>query len=190
MAAAATSPARRAMRTTRPARTEARTARPARAARRPYPARAIHLVDIENLAGAGVPAEWQVADLRRAYTSRVGTGPMDQVVIACNHKALPAVACGWPGPRYLIRSGPDGADTELLAVIAEENLAARFTHVSIASGDHTFAWAAASLATGGCRVTVISRSASLARTLRLAAQHVIYIDIPAAASTPAQPDAA
>src|SRR6266568_4880378 len=83
-------------------------------ARRRFPARTLHLVDIENLAGTGLPAEWEVAGVRQEYGTRVGVGPIDQVVIGCNHKALPATGHGWPGARYLVRSGPDGADTELL----------------------------------------------------------------------------
>lgn len=167
-----------------------RPAYPAPTARRPFPARTMHLVDIENLAGTGLPTESQVAGLHQAYTNRVGVGPMDQVVIGCNHNALPAAGHGWPGARYLIRSGPDGADTELLTVITAENVATRFTHVTIASGDHIFTWAAACLAAGGCQVTVVSLTTSLARTLRLAAQRVIYLDTPAAAPAPARPGAA
>ncbi len=170
-----------------------RTTRAARTARRRFPARVLHLVDIENLAGTGVPAEWQVAGLRRAYAARVGIGPLDQVVIGCNHMALPAAGHGWPGARYLVRSGPDGADIELLAVLAGEDVATRFTHVAIASGDGIFTLAAAGLAAAGCQVTVVSRSAALATALRLAARHVIYLDTPATAPTssaPARPDAA
>ncbi len=168
---------------TRRARRDTRTARPS------FPARTIHLIDIENLAGTGIPAEEQVADLRRAYAARVGIGPMDQVVIGCNHNALPAAGHGWPGARYLIRSGPDGADVELLTVIERENIAARFTHVAIASGDHIFTWAAAGLAAAGCQVTVVTRPARIAASLRVAAQHLIYLD-PAAVPFPARPDAA
>lgn len=115
---------------------------------------------------------------------------MDQVVIGCNHKALSAAGYGWPGARYLVRSGHDGADTELLAVIACEHIAAWFTHVAIASEDHAFTWAAADLAATGCQVTIVSRSAGLARTLRLAAQHIIYLDTPATAPAAPRPDAA
>lgn len=157
---------------------------------RAFPARTLHLVDIENLAGTGLPAQSQVADLRRAYAARVGIGPMDQVVIGCNHKALPAAGHGWPGARYLVRSGPDGADTELLTVVADENIASRFTHVTIASGDGIFSWATAGLAAAGCQVTVVTRMAAPARTVYLAAPRIIYIDTPAAAPAPAQRDAA
>jgi hypothetical protein len=159
-------------------------------ARRRFPARTLHLVDIENLAGTGLPAEWEVAGVQREYATRVGVGPMDQVVIGCNHKALPATGHGWPGARYLVRSGPDGADTELLAVIEGENVAGRFTRVVIASGDGGFTWAAAALAAAGCQVTVVSRRTGLARTLRLGAQNVIYLDPTATAPATPRPDAA
>ena len=169
---------------TRPARRAARTAR------RPFPARTLHLVDIENLAGTGLPAEWEVAGVHREYAARVGVGPMDQVVIGCNHKALSAAGHGWPGARYLVRSGPDGADIELLAVVEGENVVGRFTRVVIASGDGGFTRAVAGLAAGGCQVTVVSLRAGLARTLRLAAQHVIYLDPPSTMPAAPRPDAA
>lgn len=156
------------------ARTTA-TAGAARNARRAFPARTLHLVDIENLIGTGLPAEWEVAEVRDEYAARVGVGPMDQVVIGCSHMALVAAGYGWPGARYVVRSGADGADAELLAVIDCENVAARFTRVAIASGDGAFTWAAAALAEAGCRVVVVANPSRLARTLRLAAQQVIYL---------------
>jgi hypothetical protein len=165
-------------------------ARAVRTVRRPFPARTLHLVDIENLAGTGLPAEWEVAVIRQVYAARVGIGKMDQVVIGCNHKALPSAGLGWPGARYLVRSGPDGADTELLAVISGENVAARFTDVVIGSGDGAFTRAAAALAAAGPQVTVVSRRTGLARTLRLAVQNVIYLDPPTGGAAAARPDAA
>lgn len=158
--------------------------------RTPFPPRTLHLIDVENLAGVGLPAEWQVAAVRQAYAARVGIGETDQVIIGCNHKALPSAGLGWPRARYLVRSGPDGADTELLAVISGENVAARFTHVVIGSGDGAFTRAAAALAAAGPKVTVVSRRAGLARTLRLAAQNVIYLDAPTSGAAATRPDVA
>jgi len=175
-------------------RTATATIRPAaratRTVRGPFPARALHLVDIENLAATGFPAEWEVALIRQAYALRVGIAEMDQVIIGCNHKALASAAYGWPKARYLVRSGPDGADTELLAVVSGENVDARFTHVVIGSGDGAFTWAAAALGSVGRKVTVVSRRAGLARTLRLAAQNVIYLDSPTSGAATLRPDAA
>lgn len=148
--------------------------------RRPaYPARALHLVDIENLAGSGNPDPGQVRELHRLYHRRVGLGAMDQVVVASSHLMIRNAGDCWPGARYLVRSGPDGADLELLAVIERERVAERFANVMIASGDGIFTAAAVRLAAAGCPVTVISRRSALSKRLALAAaSNVIYLDPP------------
>jgi hypothetical protein len=141
-----------------------------------YPARTLHLVDVENLAGIGVPGRDQVGAVHSWYGQRVGFGAIDHVVVACNHLALPDTALGWPHARYRVRSGPDGADLELLDVLHHENVVERFTRFVIASGDGVFAAAAASLAAASRWVTVVSRRECLSTRLRLAACEVIYID--------------
>ena len=144
--------------------------------------RTLHLVDVENLVGAAAPSLGQVHEVRAAYAERFACGAADQVVIASSHRTLLNAALGWPHARYRVRSGPDGADLELLDVLRHENIAARFAHVVIGSGDGVFAGAAASLAAAGVRVTVVSRRRSLSPRLELAAHEVIYIDEPAAAA--------
>ena len=153
--------------------------------RRPrYPDRALHLIDIENLAGTGRPDQHQVRALYLTYRLRVGLGAMDQVVIASSELTMRNGGYCWPGARCLVRPGPDGADLELLAVIEHERVAERFRRVAIASGDGIFTAAAAGLATAGCQVTVVSRRAGLSRRLALAAAlRVIYIDAPRPAVT-------
>jgi hypothetical protein len=103
---------------------------------------------------------------------------MDQVVVASSHLTLLNAGLGWPAARYRIRSGPDGADLELLDVLLCENVATRFSCVAIGSGDGIFANAAAILASAGVWVTVISRRSSLSPRLKLAAHEVIFIDYP------------
>jgi hypothetical protein len=146
------------------------------AAPRRYPARGLHLVDIENLAGTAIPSLGLVREVQGLYADRMALGACDQVVIASSHLTLLNAALGWPHARYRVRSGPDGADLELLDVVLHENIAARFTHVTIGSGDGVFAEAAASLAATGVRVTVVSRRASLSKRLELAAHSVVFID--------------
>src|SRR5262245_62148240 len=73
-----------------------------------YPIRTLHLIDVENLVGCGVPRLWQVRKLHDAYAEQVGFGALDQVVVACNHLALLNAGLGWPHARYCVRSGPDG----------------------------------------------------------------------------------
>lgn len=145
-----------------------------------FPERTLHIVDIENLAGAAVPTLARVAEIQGQYLACLGFGVDDQVVLAANHLALLNAGLGWPHARYRVRSGKDGADRELLDVLEHENVAARFNHVVIGSGDGGFGYAAASLAARGVHITVVSRWGSLAYELARAARNVIYLDGPLA----------
>ena len=147
-----------------------------------FPERALHLVDIENLAGAAVPSLDLVSQVQVRYLACLGFGADDQVVLAASHLGLLNAGLGWPHARYRVRSGKDGADLELLDVLEHENVAARFSHVVIGSGDGRFGAAAASLAARGVYITVVSRRDSLARGLARIARNVIYLDGPLSAA--------
>jgi hypothetical protein len=148
------------------------------ATRRRFPARTVHLVDIENLAGTAIPTLREVMEVQVRYARHMPPGADDHVIMASNHLALINAALGWPHARYRVRSGPDGADLELLDVIESENVATRFTRVVIGSGDGVFGHAAQGLMERGVRVTVVSRWGSLAPSLERAAMEVIYLDLP------------
>jgi hypothetical protein len=143
-----------------------------------YPSRALHLIDIENLAGNPVPDAIDVLLVRYRYHKRVGISANDQAIVGCNHLAFRHVGFSWPDVRYLIRSGENGADLELLEVVRYEDVAERFSHVVIASGDGIFVPEAAELVAKGCHVTVVSRRDALSKRLRLTAHRVIYLDPP------------
>jgi hypothetical protein len=147
-------------------------------ARRWFPARTLHVVDIENLVGAATPTLQQVSEVQGRYLVCPGFDAEDQVVMAASHRGLLNAALGWPHARYRVRSGRDGADLELLDVLLHENVAGRFTHVVIGSGDRKFGRAAANLAARGVWVTVVSRRGSLSAHLAQAAHDVIYLDVP------------
>ena len=85
----------------------------------------------------------KVHELRALYLKRITFGALDQVVLACNHLAFRTAGFGWLDARHVVRSGPNGADLELLDVIHHENVGQRFTCVVIASGDCAFADATA-----------------------------------------------
>ena len=153
--------------------------------RRRFPARRLHLIDIENLAGAALPSLGQIREVQALYTGRLTLGPVDQVVVASSHLTLLNAALGWPHARYRIRSGPDGADLELLDVLLCEDIVARFTHVTIGSGDGVFAEAASSLGAAGISVTAVSRRERLSPRLALAAREVIYLNSPQPATATA-----
>jgi hypothetical protein len=150
--------------------------------RRFPPDRTLHVVDIENLAGMAVPTLIQVSEVQVQYLACLRFGAGDQVVLAANHLALLNAGLGWPHARYRVRSGKDGADLELLDVLEHENVAARFSHVVIGSGDGGFTRVAASLATRGIHVTVVSRWGSLSYELGKVAGDVVYLDGPLAAA--------
>lgn len=156
-----------------------------RSPRRRFPARTLHIVDIENLAGAAIPSPGQVSEVQGLYLARLAFGADDQVVMAANHLALLNAALGWPNARYRVRSGPHGADLELLDVLAHEDVASRFTHVVIGSGDGVFSPAAANLVSRGVPVTVVSRRDSLSAVLARVALDVVYLDTTQAASAAA-----
>ena len=143
-----------------------------------FPDRALHVVDIENLAGAAIPSLDLVTEVQLRYLACLGFGADDQVVLAASHRALLNAGLGWPHARYRVRSGKDGADLELIDVLENENVAARFGHVVIGSGDGLFGEAAANLAARGVSITVVSRRNSLAKALARVARNVIYLDGP------------
>ena len=147
-----------------------------------FPDRALHVVDIENLAGAAVPTLARVTEIQSQYLASLRFGVDDQVVLASSHLGLLSAGLGWPHARHLVRSGKDGADLELIDVLEHENIAARFRHVVIGSGDGGFSRAAAELMTRGIHVTVVSRWGSLAYELAKAADDVIYLDGPLTAA--------
>lgn len=143
-----------------------------------FPDRVLHVVDIENLAGTGNPSLETVSQVQDWYLTRLGFGADDQVVMASSHRGFLNAALAWPHARYRIRSGRDGADLELLDVLEHENVAARFSHVIIGSGDGGFSGVAKSLVANGVWVTVVSRPGSLSPGLARVARDVVYLDIP------------
>jgi hypothetical protein len=74
-------------------------------ARRRFPARRLHLVDIENLAGDSLPSLSQVRQALGLYADCLAFGAMDQVEVASSHLTLLNAALGWPHAHYRVRSG-------------------------------------------------------------------------------------
>jgi len=151
-------------------------------ARRQFPARRLHLVDIENLVGDARPSLSKIHEAQILYADCLAFGAMDQVEVASSHLTLLNAMLGWPHAHYRVRSGPDGADLALLDVLQHENVVNRFTQVAIGSGDHLFAEEAAHLAAQGVWVTVVSRRRSLSPRLALAAHEVVFLDTVAEAA--------
>jgi len=142
-------------------------------------ARRLVAVDIENLVGGACLHRRQVDWARSVLTGALSLAEHDLVVVGLSHIGLLNVGCNWKRIRYVVRSGPDGADLALLDVLAED-IGARFDRVAIASGDGAFTDAAKALVRAGVETTVLSRPGALASSLRAAASQVLYIPEPPA----------
>jgi len=126
------------------------------------------------MVGGAVHDSESVVWAKQQFDSLVDLRPGDHVVVGTSHIGLLETGCNWPHARYVVGSGPDGADLALLEVL-EENVAARYGEVVIVSGDGIFTQKVADLTSRGLRVTVIAHPDGLAARLRLAAQQTTYL---------------
>jgi hypothetical protein len=150
----------------------------------PATGRILHLVDVENLVGGADFTRVEAAAVRQGYEGTAPAGVGDQLIIATSHHAAVAAWFAWPAKaRRLVRSGVDGADLALLAVLALERVETRFDHVVIGSGDGIFAFPAARLQAAGCQVTVVTRPEALSRQLRLAVRDIRLLECEASSVT-------
>jgi len=139
--------------------------------------RRLHLVDIENLIGNPHPNTSHIRKCQTRYLDIAHPGEFDLVVVGCSHWYAKLVMFEWTGARFVVRSGPDGADMALLEVW--DDLATshqRFAEVLVGSGDHIFTDLSSRIAAEGIPVTVISRPDSLALSLRVAAGRTFSFD--------------
>jgi hypothetical protein len=133
--------------------------------------RALYLVDVENMVGSSAPTPGEVARAQRRICAAVEPCPGDHTVIAASHHNARAMFFGWSGAaQRKMRSGADGADLALLESVADVRwVAERYQRVVVASGDHAFAFAVASLRAEGVEVIVIRPDIGLSPAMRLAA---------------------
>jgi hypothetical protein len=133
--------------------------------------RTLYLVDIENMVGSNEPTCGQVAQTQRRICTAIQPCAGDHTVIAASHHNALAMIYGWTGSaQRKMRSGIDGADLALLESLEDIPwVAARYQRVVIASGDHAFAFAVASLRAAGVEVVVIRPDRGLSSAIRRAA---------------------
>jgi hypothetical protein len=143
----------------------------------PLASRVCFLGDIENLVGLPEGPSGENVQAVASTVSQMFDKCQVFSVLACAHRNAPAVCFNWPKARYLIRSGPDGADNCLLEVMMNEDLASRFDVVVIGSGDHIFTEAAAELAASGVYVVAAVGRGGLSRHLQLAVHETVYLPI-------------
>lgn len=142
-----------------------------------HPARRLAVVDIENLIGGAVLHPTEAAWARRRLIEAGVLTEADQAVIGTSHVGLVHIGMAWTRQRYVLGSGPDGADLALLDVL-DEDLPAKYDEVVLASGDGIFAGAVAELCAAGLSVHVVAVRNRLSRRLRLAATQITLLDQP------------
>ncbi|NYG59362.1 hypothetical protein BJ980_002285 [Nocardioides daedukensis] len=134
--------------------------------------RQLILVDIENVVGGAVltpaAARWARTQIESVLSVRAD----DHVVIGMSHVGLFDSALAWPGKKYVVNSGPNGADLALLAEM-ESVRVERYDEVVLVSGDGIFTEAVSALIDRGARVTVLTHRAHCSKRLRLAAHETV-----------------
>lgn len=142
---------------------------------RKHEGRRLFVVDIENLVGGACLLAQDVVYAKQLLLDAVKPLPGDHIVVGVSHIGLIHVGCNWPNLRYVVQSGPDGADLRLLEVL-DENIPSRFDEVVLASGDGIFANAVSALGAFGVTVTVVACRDNLSRRLEMAAARVVFVE--------------
>jgi hypothetical protein len=140
--------------------------------------RTLHLIDIENLAGARRELD-DILAAGEAYKRTITLRPGDHTVVGCDRTLLLAAEKAFPGARIVPGRGPDGADRALLGYEDVDDIARRYDRVVIGSGDHAFCGLVARLRDRGVAVCVVCRREALSADLRRAAALVIDLRLAA-----------
>lgn len=127
-------------------------------------ARALHLVDLENLAACQhVTIDAAIATAEQ-YRTTADRRPGDLTVVGSSHHNGFAARVAFPEATVRWRSGRDGADLALIDALDEFDLG-RFGRVVIGSGDGIFADVADRCRRQGVTVTVVARPTAIAHRL-------------------------
>lgn len=139
--------------------------------------RSVHLLDIENMLGAGEIEVSAINAVFAVYREQVPMTDQDLVVVGVSSsEGLLAIALSdLRNCRPLFRPGKDGADLALQEVLDTEELEKRFSTVHVGSGDGGFASSISALAGRGAEIVVVARPESLSKRLRLAAHRTIEL---------------
>jgi len=132
-------------------------------------------MDIENVAGAPLPASLRIEAVKEELRSHFEDFDSAPLVVACNHKAMKTVAFHFASALLRQRSGRDGADDALLEEMADLRVMARYDLITLCSGDGKFTAAVAQLGAMGIETTVVAIEGHLSKALAMAAHHVVLL---------------
>lgn len=146
-----------------------------RSADGPPPGRALHMVDVENLAGGPFTGLARVALAAYLKTSEWREG--DHVLVAGHPRSALEAGLAIDVPcRLLPAHGPDGADLALLAAVQDVRfVAAHYERIVIGSGDGIFVDLVEELQSQGLEVWVVAPHDGLSLRLGAASRHVVKL---------------
>lgn len=133
------------------------------------------LIDIAEMTASQSPTAKDVEVTKRVLGRAIRGLYEAQIILACSHHAVPAVAFSFPRARHRWRSGRDGARLALLEILENERVDERFNRITICSGHEMFAAEAARLASKGLEVHVVAIAGRLSPALELAASRVTLL---------------
>lgn len=123
---------------------------------------AVHLIDIENLCGCGIPSATDIRRAREIYEEEVGIQDGDLVLVAAGTQNKAAVRAAWPTATHIFRPGANGADIAIAQFICEsETLCSRYARAFLGSGDGGLAPYVTHLTANGLDTIVVSRPSAL-----------------------------
>lgn len=138
--------------------------------------RALHLLDLENLAGDPDAGREAVDAVLDGYLARAAVGPVDLVTVALNHRmykrAFLSLARGW---KVELASGTDACDRALLTGAPVDWVADRFDRLVVGSGDHAFCDLVHGVRRRATSVWVVAPPPFLSRRLAAAASRVVAL---------------
>lgn len=138
------------------------------------PSRALHLVDLENLAATASLSQQIARRTAREYLAVAQYSVGDLIVVASSHRNGLVARAAFPGATVRWRSGRDGADLALLDAYSEFDQS-RFNRVVVGSGDGIFSGLVASARQGGLVVSVVTRRHTASAALLDSASSVALI---------------
>ena len=147
---------------------------------RPTVERAFCLVDIENLAQGSRNVGCLSSYLRTVVGTMLTTFQSHLTVVATGPSALeqtPEIYWDWSDCRFLKGHGLDGADKELIRVLADEPAASASSNILLWSGDGIFSDSLSRLRSHGCRISVFGPLGSISRRLHSAAHDVTELPL-------------
>lgn len=133
--------------------------------------RSLHLIDLENLCGSGLPPTSLIEKVWRTYRYGLPTSPEDHYVVGSSHLFAMRAWFVLPdqGIQRRIRSGKDGGELAILADVDLDHAAGRYERLVIGSGDGMFTEAAKAAREHGLHVHQVSGLGSCSRALTASA---------------------